>query len=342
MKIDRVRFYVEDAQASRDWFITQLGFQSIASRTNWHTCTEVVNNGAVCFVLSSPKTLSSPVAKFLSQHPPGVADITFSVDDVENAIAKASLNGAKVLETVQIDAASGSKWGKISAWGALTHTLVEKVPEKPIFSTFSSFTGIDHVVLNVEAGDLESAVAWYSDTLGFEAKQAFKIQTEKSALHSQVMVSSDRQVQFPINQPASPNSQIQEFLDANRGAGIQHIALESANIISAVAQFRRCGVSFLPVPPSYYTQLQQRPGLPLSVAELAEIAEQEILVDWQQTVPEALLLQTFTQPIFSQPTFFLEIIERRQQARGFGEGNFRALFEAIEREQLKRGSLQDF
>ncbi len=317
-----------------------MGFQSIASKVSSHTCTEVVNNGAVCFVLSSPLAIASPVAKFLSQHPPGVADITFSVKDVEKAISKASFGGAKVLENVQATA-NGKKWGKISAWGGLTHTLVEKGEQRQIFSP-SSFTGIDHVVLNVEAGDLELAVAWYQETLGFQAKQAFKIQTEKSALHSQVMVSPDRQVQFPINQPASPNSQIQEFLDANKGAGIQHIALETANIISAIAQFRRCGVSFLPVPPSYYTQLQQRPGLPLSGAELTEIAEQEILVDWQPTIPQAILLQTFTQPIFSQPTFFLEIIERRQQARGFGEGNFRALFEAIEREQLKRGSLQDF
>ncbi|WP_009632188.1 4-hydroxyphenylpyruvate dioxygenase [Synechocystis sp. PCC 7509] len=341
MKIDRVHFYVEDAKASRDWFINQLGFQSVTSESNFHACTEVVNNGAVCFVLSSPLTINSPVAKFLAQHPPGVADITFSVDDVENAIARASFGGAKVLKNVQIDTSSGRKWGKISAWGSLTHTLVEKVQQINFFSG-ASFTGIDHVVLNVDAGDLEPAVAWYQETLGFQAKQAFKIQTERSALHSQVMVSPNRQVQFPINQPASPNSQIQEFLDANKGAGIQHIALETANIISVISQFRRCGVDFLPVPSSYYTQLQQRPGLPLSVAELAEIAEQEILVDWQERIPQALLLQTFTQPIFSQPTFFLEIIERRQQARGFGEGNFRALFEAMEREQLKRGSLQDF
>jgi 4-hydroxyphenylpyruvate dioxygenase len=341
MKIDCVHFYVENAQASRNWFVCQLGFQLVASDASLHTSTEVVNSGAVCFVLSSPLTFASPVAEFLERHPPGVADITFSVDDVEEAIAKAILGGAKVLKDVQKDSANGRKWGKISAWGGLTHTLVEKA-EKRQKKSASGFTGIDHVVLNVEAGDLDPAVAWYQETLGFQAKQAFKIQTEKSALHSQVMVSPDRQVQFPINQPASPNSQIQEFLDANQGAGIQHIALETANIISAVSQFRRCGVAFLPVPPSYYTQLQQRPGLPLSGAELAEIAEQEILIDWQETVPQALLLQTFTQPIFSQPTFFLEIIERRQQARGFGEGNFRALFEAIEREQLKRGSLQDF
>jgi 4-hydroxyphenylpyruvate dioxygenase len=195
-------------------------------------------------------------------------------------------------------------------------------------------------VLNVAAGDLERAAAWYKNTLDFESKQTFKIQTDRSALHSQVMVSSNSSVQLPINEPASPHSQIQEFLDVNRGPGIQHIALNTPNIVQAIAQLRPRGLSLLPVPPSYYTQLQQRQGLPLSAVELQEIAQEQILVDWDNTTPQALLLQTFTQPIFGQPTFFFELIERRFQARGFGEGNFRALFEAIEREQFKRGSLK--
>jgi 4-hydroxyphenylpyruvate dioxygenase len=198
------------------------------------------------------------------------------------------------------------------------------------------------VVLNVAAGDLERAVAWYKDTLDFQSQQTFKIQTDRSALHSQVMVSHNSRVQLPINQPASPNSQIQEFLDVNRGPGIQHIALQTPNIVPSVAQFRYSGLSFLPVPPSYYTQILHRQGLPLSIAEVEEIARQQILVDWEDTTPQALLLQTFTQPIFGQPTFFFELIERRVGAAGFGEGNFRALFEAMEREQIKRGSLQDF
>jgi 4-hydroxyphenylpyruvate dioxygenase len=202
-------------------------------------------------------------------------------------------------------------------------------------------TGIDHIVLNVAVGDLEPAVAWYEKILGFRSQQAFTIQTDRSALHSQVMVSSNSCVQFPIDQPASPNSQIQEFLDLNRGAGIQHIALKTSNIVEAIAQFRARGVSFLPVPPAYYTQLQERLGIPISADELQSIAQQQILVDWQYPAPNALLLQTFTQPIFPQPTFFFEIIERRSQAMGFGEGNFRALFEAIEREQMKRGSLEN-
>lgn len=119
------------------------------------------------------------------------------------------------------------------------------------------------------------------------------------------------------------------------------MALNTPNIVQAIAQLRRIrGLSLLPVPPSYYTQLQQRQGLPLSAVELQEIAQEQILVDWDDTIPQAVLLQIFTQPIFGQPTFFFELIERRFQAQGFGEGNFRALFEAIEREQLKRGNLQ--
>lgn len=335
MKIDRVHFYVEDARVSRDWFVNRLGFQSVPiAVSSLDTRTEVVKSGAVCFALSSPLTSSSFVAKFLSQHPPGVADISFCVDDVETALNRAIAHGAKVLQ-------QAPGWGKIEAWGALTHTLVAREMGGQGRQGGVGFSGIDHVVLNVAAGDLDLAVAWYRDALDFQAKQTFKIQTERSALHSQVMVSRDKQVQLPINQPASANSQIQEFLDVNKGAGIQHIALETPDIIGAIAQFRRCGVDFLAVPAAYYTQLQERPGLPLSAVEIAEIAEQQILVDWQETLPQALLLQTFTQPIFGEPTFFLEIIERRSQARGFGEGNFRALFEAIEREQLKRGSLAD-
>lgn len=373
MKIDRVHFYVEDAIAWRNWFVHKLGFQAVtSSSSNNHTCTEVVKSGEVYFALSSPLTPLSPVANFLRLHPPGVADVTFCVEDIEAVMQRADAYGAQILQPIQHQ--EGYKLGKIAAWGSLTHTLIERLEArgqrleaivhptlqegqspssfilasgKPKglhpspFPSVPTFAGIDHIVLNVASGDLERAVAWYENVLGFHAQQAFKIQTERSALHSRVLVSSNKSVQFPINQPASPNSQIQEFLDFNRGAGIQHIALQIPNIVEAIACFRAFGVSFLSVPPTYYTQLQERLGLPLSATELEEIAAEQILVDWQENNPHALLLQTFTQPIFNQPTFFFEIIERRSQAVGFGEGNFRALFEAIEREQIKRGSLQN-
>ncbi|MEH1941762.1 MAG: 4-hydroxyphenylpyruvate dioxygenase [Nostoc sp.] len=352
MKIDRVHFYVEDAKVWRDWFVHHLGFQTVADRiTSFHTCTEVVKSGDVCFFLSSPLLPTSPVAEFLRQYPPGVADVAFAVEDVESAIALAQKHGATILQPIQERQVGTAflKCGKIAAWGGLTHTLIERrygeMKESLNFSS-SSITAIDHIVLNVEVGELNRAVAWYENILDFQPQQAFKIKTNRSALHSQVMISRNASVQLPINEPASSNSQIQEFLDVNRGPGIQHIALRTTNLVSAIAKFRASGLSLLSVPESYYSQLKQRPGLPLSPQELEAIAQQEILVDWQEYTPleggntAPLLLQIFTQPIFEQPTFFFEFIERRYQAQGFGEGNFRALFEAIESEQIKRGTLQ--
>jgi 4-hydroxyphenylpyruvate dioxygenase len=358
MKIDHVHFYVEDAKVWRDWFVRHLGFQPVADRSNsFHTCTEVVKSGAVCFFLSSPLLPTSPVAEFLRKYPPGVADVAFAVEDVEAAIALAQKHGATILQPIQERQIGTTflKCGKIAAWGGLTHTLIERsfassspslVFDKGQMTNDNTFIAIDHIVLNVAVGELDRAVAWYENILDFQPQQAFKIKTNRSALHSQVMVSHNGSVQLPINEPASGNSQIQEFLDVNRGPGVQHLALRTSNLVSAIAKFRASGLSLLSVPQSYYSQLKQRPGLPLSPLELEAIAQQEILVDWQEYTPAGtqqiapLLLQIFTQPIFEQPTFFFEFIERRSQAKGFGEGNFRALFEAIESEQIKRGTLQ--
>ncbi|MEH2389184.1 MAG: 4-hydroxyphenylpyruvate dioxygenase [Nostoc sp.] len=354
MKIDHVHFYVEDAKVWRDWFVHHLGFQAVADRiSSFHTCTEVVKSGTVCFFLSSPLLPTSPVAEFLRQYPPGVADVAFAVEDVEGAIALAEKHGATILQPIQERQVGTAflKCGKIAAWGGLTHTLIEKsfvtnTNDNGQITNDNTFTAIDHIVLNVAVGELECAVAWYENILDFQPQQAFKIKTDRSALHSQVMVSRNGSVQLPINEPASSNSQIQEFLDVNRGPGIQHLALRTTNLVSAIAQFRASGLSLLSVPQTYYSQLKQRPGLSLSPLEMEAIAQQEILVDWQEYTPleggniAPLLLQIFTQPIFEQPTFFFEFIERRFQAKGFGEGNFRALFEAIESEQIKRGTLQ--
>ncbi|HEY9653222.1 MAG TPA: 4-hydroxyphenylpyruvate dioxygenase [Coleofasciculaceae cyanobacterium] len=368
MNIHYIHFYVEDAKASHDWFVKYMGFHSFACGSNPDTLTTVVKSGEVYFVLSSPLTPESPVAQYLHLHPPGVADIAFVVSDVEDVIAKAIENGAKVLQPIQEQQfpQGHCKWGTITAWGSLKHTIVERTGITPQLSILSVspvlidccypaqqqgtisnsvfdsgfFTGIDHVVLNVAEGDLEKAVCWYEDVLGFQRQKTFTIQTHYSGLHSRVMVHPTSGVQFPINEPASANSQIQEFLEVNRGPGIQHIALQTPQIVKAIAHLRQLGLSFLPIPSSYYTQLQNRPHrCHLSTTQLQEIAAQQILIDWQDNSPHALLLQTFTQPIFQEPTFFFELIERRQDAQGFGEGNFRALFEAIEREQIKRGSL---
>jgi 4-hydroxyphenylpyruvate dioxygenase len=231
-------------------------------------------------------------------------------------------------------------------WGELRHSLVPMAePDDP--GETGGIQAIDHVVLNVAKGELGAAIAFYEKAFGFERQQSFVIRTDRSALCSQVLVHPQGNVQLPINEPATAGSQIQEFLDLNRGAGIQHLALRTAGIVEAIARFRQRGLAFLTVPDCYYEALRQRPGFALAAAEWEAIARQEILVDWQTDCSDALLLQAFTQPIFAQPTFFFELIERRTYwtgeaydvAAGFGAANFQALFEAMEREQMKRGSL---
>jgi 4-hydroxyphenylpyruvate dioxygenase len=322
MNIDHIHFYVEEARHWRDWFVQVFGFRSTACRCNDHTQTEVVESGTVCFWLSSALSPESPVAQYLQRHPPGVVDVAFQVDD-PRLLAK----------------------GQVAGWGDLRHSLVAKSERRK--STAAHVQTIDHIVLNVAQGELAAAIAFYEETFGFQRQQSFAIRTDRSALCSQVLIHPHGSIKFPINEPATDRSQIQEFLDWNRGAGIQHLALGTENIVTAIAQLRQRGLSFLPVPSLYYDELRQRQGFPLAEAEWQAIAQQAVLVDWQPDRAEALLLQAFTQPIFAQPTFFFELIERRlywngqkyEAANGFGEANFRALFEAIEREQMKRGSL---
>lgn len=360
MDIDHVHFYVNDAERSRNWFTDKMGFQLVASGTGTAR-TEVVRSGPVYFVLSSPLA-DGPIAEFLRNHPPGVVDLAFRVRDVEAVMAQAIDRGAKCQSMQSVQAQGSLKWGAIAGWGSLRHTLLQRsgltplLPqselgiEAPLVSedlhgsahmseSGFAFAEIDHAVLNVEHQDLQPAVAWYQKVLGFQPSRTFEIQTNYSGLRSEVMVHPEGSAQLPINEPASPNSQIQEFLDVNQGPGIQHIALQTVNIFQAIAQLRQRGLSLLEVPGSYYAQLQQRFKAFQGEINWQAVETHQVLVDWQAQLPQAVLLQTFTQPIFKQPTFFLELIERRLQAQGFGEGNFLALFEAIEREQVKRGSL---
>lgn len=361
VQIDYVRFYVEDAPKFRDGFVRIFGFRSLGCCTDDRTHTEIMTCGTIRFVLSSPLTHTSPVAAYLRQHPPGVADIALQVNDLDEAIDRAISSGAKLLEPRQTQQFPQGclQWCQIAAWGSLHHTLIQRQGITPLvphtaFPSFPAnlpenppFEAIDHAVLNVPAGQLRDAVRWYETTLGFAPKQQFTISTDRSSLHSQVMVHPQTGVQLPINEPTSPNSQIQEFLDANGGAGIQHIALRTDRILETVSQLRSAGLPFLSVPPAYYQQLRQKPGFNLSDREFGNIADLQILVDWQDEHRPAILLQTFTKNIFPEPTFFFEIIERRAvwnrgksyPAPGFGEGNFRALFEAVEREQIERNSV---
>jgi 4-hydroxyphenylpyruvate dioxygenase len=349
MKIDHVHFYTRNAARTKNWFIDNIGFRAIGKCINQHTHTEIIALNSVFLVFSSPLNFTSPVAQYLNAHPSGVLDIAFRVDDLESIINQANNLGIEVLQDSQINQSSPSyKYAKLLGWNSLQHTLIEATVEQPDYclpeltiesyqtdiNFASNITDIDHIVLNVATGKLNSAVEMYQGLFGFKIQQRFQIQTASSGLSSQALVDDSGEVQFNINEPSTANSQIQEFIDSNNGSGIQHLALRSQNLIVDIAQMQQHDISFLSVPQAYYQQLNRLPSL--TVEELQAIAAEQILVDSDRTHPQSLLMQIFTKPIFEQPTFFLEFIERRQAATGFGQGNFQALFAAVEREQIKR------
>lgn len=349
MKIDHVHFYTRNAARTRDWFIHNVGFKAIGNCINQHTHTEIIALNSCFLVFSSPLTSASPVAEYLNFHPSGVVDLAFRVKDLAAIINRSRCLGIKLLQNIQpTQSSQGSfKSAKIAGWNDLQHTLIEVrddsdycLPNLQIkqYTTASHFpseiANIDHVVLNVAQGKLNLAVKLYQALFKFQVQQSFAIQTSKSGLTSQALIDDAGEVQFNINEPTSANSQIQEFIDLNGGSGIQHLALRSQNLIADVARMQGQNLSFLSVPQAYYSKLQA--ALPLSVEEQQAIAKQQILVDSDRHNPQSLLMQIFTQPIFEQPTFFLEFIERRQEAKGFGQGNFKALFEAVEKEQENR------
>lgn len=243
------------------------------------------------------------MAHYLNSHPSGVADVAFRVSDLNAFINRSDVT---VLVPPQECFFTGGylKWATIKGWDSLSHTLIEKTNFtssyylfcEPQLTTpinffnpssennYSPLVGIDHLVLNVPRGDLEKAVNWYQNLFNFQVHQTFTIQTKYSGLFSKVLRSPDCKINFNINEPTSANSQIQEFLEANRGAGIQHIALQSTNLLQIIKHLRYLGVSFLSTPKTYYTQLKQQGRY----GELASITEQEwealetaqILVDW--------------------------------------------------------------
>jgi 4-hydroxyphenylpyruvate dioxygenase len=356
MKIDRVHFYVQDAVKTKDWFVNNLGFQAIYSHHNSHTQTEAIAYNSVKFLISSPLNSFSPVSNYLDSHPSGIVDIAFQTENINSIITRAERLGVAVLEYPE----TNHKQAKIAGWGALQHTLIEGNEAGKFYSNDSHIVAIDHVVLNVPQGQLTAAVNFYRALFDFKVQQTFNIQTAHSGLYSRALIDSSGQVQFNINEPSSPTSQIQQFLNLNNGAGIQHLALRSLDLINAVARMRQKQVNFLNIPKTYYHHSTKPTNI--SQSKWSAIATQQILIDSDASHSpsgkseeergnahqlsdrsvESLLMQIFTQPIFEQPTFFLEFIERIGNARGFGQGNFQALFEAVEREILRNEEGQDF
>ena len=356
IRVHHVNFYVNDVADWTSYFIHRLNFREVAhggpySSKGDRVC-RVVGHGRIRFIISQAAYRESVVAGFLRRHPQGVADIAFLVHDAAFALEECAKRGAKVVADLETHHFENGRirFGSIAAYGDVTHTLVDVQGEPPFGpgyhdiqdaaltqpdKTGATFAIVDHMVANVAGGEMDKWVEFYARVFGFKQTRHFDIQTKRSALMSKVLTAQHGYIQLPINEPSTQNSQIQEYLNANNGPGVQHIALLTRSIIPTVDDLRRRGITFLSVPDEYYLAAADRVGkIDESFDELRRCG---ILVDREN--PEGYLLQLFTKPVFSEPTLFFEVIQRHGLARGFGEGNFRALFEAIEREQMKRGTL---
>jgi 4-hydroxyphenylpyruvate dioxygenase len=313
----------------------------------------VLTAGKVRFVIKGAVSPDSPVADHHRKHGDGVLDVALEVPDVDKCVAHARAAGATVVQEPAdtTDAHGTVRTAAIRAYGDTTHTLVDRSryhgPYLPGYVAKSSavhetpaFVALDHVVGNVELGAMDEWVAFYHRVMGFTNLAEFigdDIATEYSALMSKVVASGDHRVKFPLNEPAvgKKKSQIDEYLEFYRGSGVQHLALATPDICATVDTLRARGVEFLATPDSYYTDPVLRQRIGEVRVPVAELRERGILVDRDE---DGYLLQIFTKPVGDRPTVFFEFIERHGSL-GFGKGNFQALFEAIEREQERRGNL---
>jgi 4-hydroxyphenylpyruvate dioxygenase len=359
-RIDHVRMFVGNARQSAYFYRNAFGFQVVAyaglETGVRDEAAYVLRQGDVTFVLASPLRADHPDAMRLVRHGDGVQTIALEVDDVYSAFELALARGAQPAAPPRtIEDESGSyDVAEIRAYGDTTHAFINRSRYQGVFApgfrpldadrysprTFHpvGLKVIDHIVANVEEGKMGDWVDYYHKVMGFSLMVSFDdkdISTDYSALMSKVVADGRGRIKFPINEPAKSRrrSQIEEFLDYYGGPGVQHIALATGDIVASVKAMAANDVSFLKVPPAYYELLPDRVG-PIK-ENIHELAELGILVDRDD---EGYLLQIFTKPVEDRPTLFFEIIQRRG-ARSFGKGNFKALFEAIEREQARRGTL---
>ncbi|MFN5030724.1 MAG: 4-hydroxyphenylpyruvate dioxygenase [Flavobacteriia bacterium] len=358
---DYVEFYVGNAKQSAHYYKTAFGFQSHAYAGLETGLTDrasyVLKQDKIRIVLTTALNSNSPIGEHVKKHGDGVKVVALWVDDARSAWEETTKRGAKSFmePTVEKDENGEVVRAGIYTYGETVHMFVERKnyngPFLPGYQKWESDynpapTGlkfIDHMVGNVGWGEMNTWVKWYEDVMGFVNFLSFddkQIHTEYSALMSKVMSNGNGRIKFPINEPAKgkKRSQIEEYLDFYEGSGAQHIAVATDNIIETVSQLRARGIEFLSSPPQeYYDEIPARLGEHMSMMKepISEIQKLGILVDADE---EGYLLQIFTKPIEDRPTLFFEIIQR-MGAQGFGAGNFKALFESIEREQEKRGTL---
>ena len=354
---DYVEFYVGNAKQSAYFYRAAFGMKLVAYRGpetgTRDRVSYVVQQDKIRFVLTTPLDSANPIADHIALHGDGVHEIALWVDDAASAYRETTRRGARgVMEPAVLKDQHGEVCiSSIAIYGDTLHSFIERKNYRGAFlpgfqpvnaddpvSRPVGLKYIDHMVGNVGWNQMNTWVDFYRDVMGFQLYQHFDdndISTEYSALMSKVMSNGNGRVKFPINEPAEgrKKSQIEEYLEFYKGPGVQHIAMLTDNIIDTVSKLRSQGVEFLRVPTTYYQDLEKRCGkIDEPIGQLAELG---ILVDRDD---EGYMLQIFTKPVEDRPTLFFEIIQRKG-SRSFGKGNFKALFEAIEREQAARGNL---
>jgi 4-hydroxyphenylpyruvate dioxygenase len=358
---DALVWVVGNATQTAHFFQSAFGMELVAysgpTTGNRDHHAFVLKSGAARFVVTGAYDPASPLADHHRAHGDGIVDIALSVPDVDRCIAHAAAQGATVLEQPHdiTDEHGTVRLAAIAAYGDTRHTLVDRSrydgPYLPGYVAKTSsfvkrdgapkrlFQAVDHVVGNVELGAMDQWVDFYNRVMGFTNMAEFigeDIATDYSALMSKVVANGNHRVKFPLNEPAmgKKKSQIDEYLEFYGGPGAQHVALATNDIIGTVDALRAEGIEFLSTPDSYYEDPELRSRIGTVRAPIEELQQRGILVDRDE---DGYLLQIFTKPIGDRPTVFFELIERHGSL-GFGKGNFKALFEAIEREQDKRGN----
>ncbi|MBU3714733.1 MAG: 4-hydroxyphenylpyruvate dioxygenase [Ferruginibacter sp.] len=353
---DYIEFYVGNAKQAAHFYKTAFGFQSLAyagpETGTMDKVSYVIRQNKLTFVLTTPLKPNNDIADHIYRHGDGVKVLALMVDDATDAWEQTTQRGGKsYLQPTSLKDQNGEVvLSGIHTYGDTVHVFVERKNYKGVFmpgfrkweSDYNpSQTGllyVDHCVGNVGWNQMNPWVKFYEDVMGFRNILSFDdkdISTEYSALMSKVMSNGNGYVKFPINEPAEgkKKSQVEEYLDFYLGEGVQHVAIATADIVKTVAELQRRGVEFLKVPASYYDDVLDRVGH--IEEDLSPLRDLGILIDRDD---EGYLLQIFSKPVEDRPTLFFEIIQRKG-AKSFGKGNFKALFEALEREQDARGNL---
>lgn len=367
LHFDHLRFWVGNAKQAAQWYCIHFGFEPYAYRGletgSREKVSHAIKQNKIIFVFESALTPGNQeMGSHLIQHGDGVKDVAFQVEDLEGIMKRAIEQGAKVIKQITEESDDNGiiRYATIKTYGDTVHTLVDRSaynglfwpgyskPQyvSPLLPKLQSpnLQFIDHVVGNQPDREMEDVAKWYEEKLQFHRFWSVDdsvIHTDYSALRSIVVTNFEESIKMPINEPAFGKnkavSQIQEYVDYYGGAGVQHIALNTNDIVGAIGVLKERGLEFLTVPDTYYDQLRERlKSAKIKVAEdLQKLQDLKILIDYDE---KGYLLQIFTKPLEDRPTLFIEIIQRHNH-QGFGAGNFKALFESIELDQMARGNL---